>query len=401
MKIGILSDSYPGKRNINNKTNNVYKRINHLNLNAYLRIIVRKFGKNIEKSVSDYLLLDGYRGSFIDSQIYDIAHLFNSVSFSGSPWLSTFETTVPFFRQEIEEYLGAGMNFSAVQNKRKLSKGIQACAADSCKALIALSKCSMKIQLDLITNYPEYEARIKSKLVQLYPPQELLVEMFEQKPVATDNKLKFMFVGREFYRKGGLEILRCFEKLASTYQFELIIVSELRNDIPSIIPNEFEIEARQIIEKYNGGWLSYYKELDNSAVLNLMKSSHVGLLPTYSETFGFSVLEFQACGCPVISTDVRALPEINNSDIGWIISTGEKTPHFEITNIQKIISDKLIESTLKKIITDIFENRDQIKKKAELSIRQISDQHSPSTFSELLTTLYMFDGKDSRVNEQS
>jgi glycosyltransferase involved in cell wall biosynthesis len=35
---------------------------------------------------------------------------------------------------------------------------------------------------------------------------------------------------------------------------------------------------------------------------------------------GSSLLEFQACGCPVISTDVRALPEINDNETGWRIS---------------------------------------------------------------------------------
>jgi glycosyltransferase involved in cell wall biosynthesis len=388
MKIGILSDSYPNKRNINNKTNNVYKKINHLNINAYLRTLVRKFGKDIEKTVSDYLLLDGYRGSFIDAQIYDIAHLFNSVSFSGRPWISTFETTVPFFRQEIEEYLGAGMEISAVQNKWKLLKGIEACSSDSCKALIALSKCAMNIQLGLISNYPNYEASIKSKLINLYPPQELLIESLDQKPAAIDNKLKFMFVGREFYRKGGLEILRCFEELAGTYQFELIIISSLQNDIPKIIPRELELEAQQLIEKHNGSWLSYHEELENSAVLDLMKSAHIGLLPTYSETFGFSVLEFQACGCPVISTDVRALPEINNNEIGWIISTGKKTPHREIESIQDTIRDRLIGNTLKSIVINIFKNRHEINNKAEGALQQISNQHSPVKFRESLASIY-------------
>ncbi|MFW2788163.1 glycosyltransferase, partial [Acinetobacter baumannii] len=56
---------------------------------------------------------------------------------------------------------------------------------------------------------------------------------------------------------------------------------------------------------------------------------HIGLLPTWADTFGYSVLEFQACGCPVISTDVRALSEINNNDIGWLINV-DKNKYGEI-----------------------------------------------------------------------
>lgn len=50
-----------------------------------------------------------------------------------------------------------------------------------------------------------------------------------------------------------------------------------------------------------------------------MKNSHVGLLQTWSDTYGYSVLEFQACACSVITTDLRALPEINNNEVGWLI----------------------------------------------------------------------------------
>lgn len=389
MRIGIMSEAYPNKRNINNKTDNTYVIINYLNLNSYLRLLARRLGKILSVAASNLLLLDEYRGSYLDVLIYDVAHLFNRISLSGRPWLSTFETTVPFFRKEIEEYLLGGMNLAAVQNKSKLTKGVKACASDSCRALIALSKCSMNIQLALISNFPEYQATIKEKLVQLYPPQELLIEDFEEKRISTEGKLRFMFVGREFYRKGGLEILRCFEKLSLKYQFEVIIISSLQNDIPWLISTEHEMEARALIEKHKGTWLSYYKELENSAVIELMKSSHIGLLPTYSDTFGFSVLEFQACGCPVISTDVRALPEINNNDVGWIIPTGEKTPHHEISNIRGVIDDRLIGNVMENIIFEIFENRYLIKLKANKSINRIAEHHSPADYKRALTALYL------------
>ena len=39
--------------------------------------------------------------------------------------------------------------------------------------------------------------------------------------------------------------------------------------------------------------------LENDQVLELLKRTHVSLLPTYDDTYGFSVLEAQAAGCPV------------------------------------------------------------------------------------------------------
>ena len=34
-------------------------------------------------------------------------------------------------------------------------------------------------------------------------------------------------------------------------------------------------------------------------------------------------MEFQACGLPRITTDVRALPEINNDKYGWLIQVAK------------------------------------------------------------------------------
>ena len=56
----------------------------------------------------------------------------------------------------------------------------------------------------------------------------------------------------------------------------------------------------------------YHKILFNSEVMNILKNTHVGLLPTYADTYGYSVLEAQSFGCPVITTNIRAMPEINN-----------------------------------------------------------------------------------------
>ncbi len=60
--------------------------------------------------------------------------------------------------------------------------------------------------------------------------------------------------------------------------------------------------------------------MPNQQVLELLKTCDVGLLPTYADTYGFSALEAQSAACPVISTDVRALPEINNTEVGWLIN---------------------------------------------------------------------------------
>ncbi|MFH4294310.1 glycosyltransferase, partial [Acinetobacter baumannii] len=75
--------------------------------------------------------------------------------------------------------------------------------------------------------------------------------------------------------------------------------------------------------------IKIYSNVDNNKVIEMIREHHIGLFPTWADTFGYSVLEFQACGCPVISTDVRALSEINNNDIGWLINV-DKNKYGEI-----------------------------------------------------------------------
>ena len=68
-------------------------------------------------------------------------------------------------------------------------------------------------------------------------------------------------------------------------------------------------------------WIKYYARLNNADILNLIRECHIGLLPTLGDTFGFSVLEMQSMGCPVITTNRMALPEINDGEKGWVINT--------------------------------------------------------------------------------
>ena len=51
----------------------------------------------------------------------------------------------------------------------------------------------------------------------------------------------------------------------------------------------------------------------------LLRSGDVALLPTFHDSYGYAVLEGQALGCPVITADVAALPEINDNERGWMI----------------------------------------------------------------------------------
>ena len=380
MKIGTTSRDYSCQRNILWITDNDYGRINHLNINAYFRHLFFNLKKIFRIDLNKFFLTEGYRSFFFDSISYDIAHFFNEFSLSKRPWVSTFESKLPFLN-----------DMQDLDNPRKrkfINKALNACASDSCKAIIAMSECARKLELNLLAHFPDVAPLIKRKMVCIFPPQKLYVHNLEEKKVDFNGKIRFLFVGREFYRKGGYDILRCFERLSQKFDFELIIVSLLKNINHQIFPKKIELETVKLINKYNGSWLTHFPELENEVLIRMMKECHVGLLPTYSDTFGYSVLEFQACGCPVITTDIRALPEINNQETGWLIDTGDKDYQWELPNPQKIFNNQIIENAIEKIAIQIIDNPSIIKAKAKKSIERIKKYHSPIDYREKIENIY-------------
>ena len=52
-------------------------------------------------------------------------------------------------------------------------------------------------------------------------------------------------------------------------------------------------------------------------MVDLIRRSHLGVLPTLADTYGYSLLEFMAGGLPVIGSAVQAGPEIVADTVGW------------------------------------------------------------------------------------
>jgi glycosyltransferase involved in cell wall biosynthesis len=58
--------------------------------------------------------------------------------------------------------------------------------------------------------------------------------------------------------------------------------------------------------------------MDNQFVAGLMNSFDVLLNPSMSEGFGVPIIEAQACGVPVITSDHSSMPEL--TEAGWLVS---------------------------------------------------------------------------------
>jgi glycosyltransferase involved in cell wall biosynthesis len=391
MKIGFLKHKYPEQRNIIHKARGaVYVKVRN-----YKLILI-----NILNTISLKILKkrgfedDRFRFYFNDFGInkVDVIHLFNDISYGTSPWVVSFETVVPRFN-ESNRLVHAPKNDTDLKGHKSTYKALKALSGSSCKKIIALSECNLQMQKTFLSHFPEYYKKIVPKLVCLHPPQKVLVNSWDEKSISITGDIHFMFVGGQFFGKGGREILEVFQELRKEkgYHLKLTIISSLQTDTYASNTSVKDVALALSSIEANKDWIRHHHYLPNNEVIEIMKSAHVGLLPTYADTYGYSVLEFQACGCPVITTNVRALPEINNNAIGWLIpvkkhASGEG--YYASDDERKGMS-KLIKAGLKNAVLEIMEHKALPITKGNGALKHIRENHSPEVFEEKLTKIYL------------
>jgi glycosyltransferase involved in cell wall biosynthesis len=151
-------------------------------------------------------------------------------------------------------------------------------------------------------------------------------------------------------------------------------------------------EAWSIIESHKN-YIKHYSYLENKKVLELLQTSDVGLLPSYGETYGYSILESQACGCPVVTTNMPPFDEINNESTGWLVDV--PLANEKGSKVSKLFSDEekrnysqTLENNLYQTLKDILNNPDQIIQKGKNSIRNIKENHDINRVTDQIETIY-------------
>lgn len=391
-KIGYIRARYPEKRNIIGRAagDNEYVQLGkwhnrRLMLSRGCDIIL---GKLLHRQFSVRWNLHAVYRPLVRPGA-DILHTFNAVCDSDTPWVCTFETAVPRTEQTVTRQW---MNGSQKAD-RFTKKTFRLLAKDSCKALISLSESSRQIQLELMEAYDIADRDIiAEKIVVLPPPQERLItdSQIEEKYRTVNDCVEFIFVGGDFFRKGGAQIIDSLSRLAGDgRRFHLTLISTLNyGDYASHTSAEDMQRYREIID--SADWITYYDRLPNPQVLELCKKAHVGLLPTLADTYGYSVLEMQACGCPVVTTDVRALPEMNNEQCGYICTVPKHRSTEAKFDTEKDLEmlKKSISDGLDSIFTQILAKPSQLTAKAFHAAARIDAEHSPEQYAQRLTEIY-------------
>lgn len=388
IRIGYIHVFYPDIRCIINKINDkeevIYKKIKNKDYKTQLYRIKRKL-KLTNKNNQNQFIFKPLNKNF------DILHTFNTICYTKKPWIVTFETLLPR-REETAHYHHEKSEYKITEN---VKNDIKALADDNCKAIIALSECNKKIQEHFLKNFDEnLRERIENKIKVIHPPQRLLLteKELEGKLNAFNSEIKFLFIGNQFFRKGGVQILNVFNKLRNEgYEnIKLIIISNLTPDKEITRTSEKDRDKVISFINRNKNWIEWYQNLENNKVLDIAKKCDVGLLPTIADTYGYSVLEMQAAGLPVITTNIRALPEINNENCGWICQIDKNNfgEAFYSERNSLIKTKNSIEKELEKNIMKILKNLDIIKQKGRYAYNRIKEQHNPQEYANKLYNIY-------------
>lgn len=146
---------------------------------------------------SSKILLQCYSG--FSFKKHDLVHLWNGISFRKQPFVSTLE---------MPDYMGYKEGSYLLSLKRCYWK------SKYCKKIIFISDWAQKHTLLAWREYYDDKTyfMIKNKCTILHPPQKLPVSIKRKDPVSC---IKLLFVGRDFYRKGGLELLYTVNKLTT------------------------------------------------------------------------------------------------------------------------------------------------------------------------------------------
>lgn len=155
----------------------------------------------------------------------------------------------------------------------------------------------------VVEDYKIGEEKVKT----VYPGVKLEVLGLPNKlKEESQKRFNFLFIGNDFKRKGGYDILKVFLQFFSDRaDLHLVTNAPIKCEYPHVY-------IHKNIKAYTPKWVELYQKSD------------IFIMPTYFEAFGFVFIEAMAAGLPVIATRINAIPEIvNEGKTGFLIQPGD------------------------------------------------------------------------------
>lgn len=177
---------------------------------------------------------------------------------------------------------------------------------------------------EILKEFPEIEHKLEILYYGMEPPK------IKKKKKKTKD-ITLLFTGRYFFQKGGLHALEVMDRLTKKYKnVKAIFISEAPEDI-------FKKYSKNKKIKISG--LVPFEKIINE----IYPQSDIYVYPGYTDSFGFTFLESQSWGIPVVTVDGYARKEVvENGKTGFVIPRGKKIDYNKLDeDIIKKLEDKV------------------------------------------------------------
>lgn len=275
-----------------------------LKLNNWLK-------KSIKKLIRKFYPAMPNAHHTFDMEKYDLIHCAHCISKNNSPWVCDIEFVGQFWVSGLSE------NFPCRERVLRYLK------SSYCKRILAWTEWSKK---GILKEFPE----IREKVEVLYPglPKQKIKKFFSK-------KINLLFIGRDFELKGGAIALEIFDKLTKKYTN---VWATIVSDVP-----------KEILNKYKNIKIEFYSLTSHEQLFkDIYPNADIFVYPTFSDTFGFAILEAQSFGLPVIAMKTKSTHTLQET-----ISEGKTG--FIVENLTASSSNKTISQEIIKQITGRIE----------------------------------------------
>ncbi len=225
----------------------------------------------------------------------DIFHTYNSVVVNHRPWVIEVESYLPRYKPMAESH--------------PLFKwGLKRLRSNECKALVYTSENTARLNRDrlIAQGVDPAKMHVIYRAIEQYLPGE-----------KDNQRFTILFAGNGFYRKGGVELLKAFQRMGRP-DARLVIVSTMEVDWGvSPMPEVIAYAEKTIAEDKR---ITLHRGMGHDALLQEMRKAHVFVSTTFADPFNNTVLEAMGAQLPVISSLVSSIPEmVEHEGNGWLV----------------------------------------------------------------------------------
>lgn len=166
--------------------------------------------------------------------------------------------------------------------------------------------------------------------LEVVPPGFPIPEAVDREP---GEAFSFLFVGTDFERKGGFDVIEAFERVSERHPNVRLVVagSDPWRRNPDRRFHEWVAESRRarVLSKLEALMSRRLVQVQGALPASVVRdtlypSADAFVMPTLAEGFGFTNVEAMSYGLPVISSRVGPIPEVvRHEETGLLVAPGD------------------------------------------------------------------------------